>query len=92
MDVNFYSNNIKIENVSVFKYLGLVIDRANNNPSTMLDKRLQKAKAAFNSNKCHARLLGLHNRRVRIQLVQAIAVSTLLYGSVIFGCMSAARL
>jgi hypothetical protein len=40
MDVSFYSNNIKIENVSEFKYLGLVIDRANNNPSTMLDKRV----------------------------------------------------
>ena len=40
MDVNFYSNNIEIENVSEFKYLGLVIDRSNNNPSTMLDKRL----------------------------------------------------
>ena len=92
MDVNFYSNNIKIENVSEFKYLGLVKNRANNNPSTMLDKRLQKAKAAFNNIKCHARLLGLHNRRARIQLVQAIAVTTLLYGSVIFRCMSSARL
>ena len=40
MDVNFYSNNIQIENVSKFKYLGLVIDRKNNNPSTMLEKRL----------------------------------------------------
>ena len=40
MDVNFYSNNIEIENVSEFKYLGLVINRVNNNPSTMLDKRL----------------------------------------------------
>ena len=29
---------------------------------------------------------------MRIQLVQAIAVTTLLYGNVIFGCMSAARL
>jgi hypothetical protein len=92
MDVNFYSNNIKIENVSEFKYLGLVVSRTNNNPSRMLEMRLLKAKTAFNNIKCHSRLLGLHNRRVRIQLVQAIAVTTLLYGSVIFGCMSPARL
>ena len=38
MDVIFYCNNMEIENVSDFKYLGLVINRANNNPSTMLDK------------------------------------------------------
>jgi hypothetical protein len=58
----------------------------------MLDHRISRAKAAFYSIKCHARLLGLHNRRVRISLVQAIAVSTLLYGSVIFGCLGKARL
>jgi hypothetical protein len=40
MDVNFYSNNIKIENVSEYKYLGLVVSRKLNNPSRMLEKRL----------------------------------------------------
>ena len=66
MDVVFKCNAKGIENVAMFKYLGLVIDRANNNPSTMLEKRIVKAQAAFNSVKCHARLLGLNNRRVRI--------------------------
>ena len=66
MDVVFKCNDKEIENVATFKYLGLVIDRANNNPSTMLEKRILKAQTAFNSIKCHARLLGLHNRRVRI--------------------------
>ena len=58
----------------------------------MLDHRISRAKTAFYSIKCHARLLGLHNTRVRIALVQAIAVTTLLYGSVIFGCLGKARL
>lgn len=92
MDVVFKCNGKEIENVAEFKYLGLVIDRTKNNPSTMLLKRIYKAQAAFNSVKCHARLLGLHNRRVRIQLVQALAVTTLLYGSVIFGCLGPTRM
>ena len=92
MDVAFNCCSQEIKNVAEFKYLGLVINRANNSPCTMLEKRIYKAQAAFNSIKCHARLLGLHNRRVRIQLVQALAVTTLLYGSVIFGCLGPARL
>ena len=66
MDVIFSCNSKEIENVSQFKYLGLMIDRANNSPVTMIDHRIKKAKAAFNNIKCHARLLGLHNRRVRV--------------------------
>ena len=66
MDVIFECNGKEIENVSEFKYLGLIINRENNSPVSMLEHRIKKAKAAFNSIKCHARLLGLHNRRVRI--------------------------
>jgi hypothetical protein len=40
MEVNFRCNGVKIDNVAEFKYLGLVINRANNNPSTMLEKRI----------------------------------------------------
>mgnify|MGYP006784536875 CR=1 FL=1 len=72
--------------------MGLIINRASNNPGHMLDHRISRAKTAFYSIKGHARLLGLEKRRGRISLVQAIAVSTLLYGSVIFGCLGKARL
>ena len=75
-----------------FKYLGLVINRANNSPTSMLEKRICKARAAFNNIECQTILLGFFNRRVRVQLVQAIAVTSLLYGSVIFGCLGPARL
>jgi hypothetical protein len=92
MDVEFICNDLPIENVNEFKYLGLVIDRATANPSIMLEKRICKAVAAFNNIKCHARLLGLHSRRVRIQLVQALAVTCLLYGSTIFGCLGPTRM
>jgi hypothetical protein len=66
MDVEFKCNKLPIENVAEFKYLGLVINRANNSPTTILEKRICKAVAAFNNIKCHARLLGLGNRRVRV--------------------------
>ena len=92
MDVEFVCDNIPIKNVAEFKYLGLIINRANNSPVTIPEKRICKAKAAFNSIKCHSRLLGFSNRRVRVQLVQALAVTTLLYGSVIFGCLGPARM
>ena len=92
MDVEFVCDNMPIKNVAEFKYLGLIINRANNSPVTILEKRICKAKAAFNNIKCHSRLLGLFNRRVRVQLVQALAVTTLLYGSVIFGCLGPARM
>ncbi len=69
MDANFMCGEKSIENVADLKYLGLIINRAQNNPGKMLDHRINKAKCAFYGIKCHARLLGLHNRRVRISLV-----------------------
>ena len=69
MNVNFKCYSQPIENVEEFKYLGLIINRAKNNPAAMLNMRIKKTEAAFRSIKCHARLLGLFNRRVRVQLV-----------------------
>ena len=66
MDETFICGNVEIENVAEFKYLGLIVNRAKSNPGNMLEQRLSKSKAAFYSIKCHARLLGLYNRRVRI--------------------------
>ena len=37
MDETFKCGNVEIENVAEFKYLGLIINRANSNPSSMLD-------------------------------------------------------
>ncbi len=69
MDVEFTCEDKSIENVVEFKYLGLIINRSKNHPGQMLDQRISKAKGAFYRIKCHARLLGLYNRRVRISLV-----------------------
>ncbi len=69
MDVEFTCEDKSIENVAECKYLGLIINRAKHHPGQMLDQRISKAKGAFYRIKCHARLLGLYNRRVRISLV-----------------------
>ena len=37
MDETFKCGEKAIENVAEFKYLGLIIDRAKNNPSSMLE-------------------------------------------------------
>ena len=66
MNVEFECYGLPLKKVSEFKYLGLIIDREKNNPSTMLLNRITKTAAAFNSIKCHTRLLGLFNRRVRV--------------------------
>ena len=66
MDLEFVCNGIPIKNVHEFKYLGLIINRANNSPTAMLDRRICKGRAAFNCIKCHSRLLGLFNRRVQV--------------------------
>ena len=48
MDCSFMCNNLPIENVNEFKYLGLFINRAQSSPTVMLEKRIHKAQAAFN--------------------------------------------
>ncbi len=37
MDETFKCGEREIENVADFKYLGLIIDRANSNPSSILE-------------------------------------------------------
>jgi hypothetical protein len=37
MDETFMCENVEIENVAEFKYLGLIINRAKSNPSSMLE-------------------------------------------------------
>jgi hypothetical protein len=45
MDVVFKCNGQPLKNVEEFKYLGLIINRANNSPISMLEKRINKALA-----------------------------------------------
>ncbi len=91
MNAQIVCNGRFIENVNEFKYLGLVISSFNRSPIRVLEARISKAIAAFNVVRYHARMLGLFNRRVCILLVNSIATSNLLYGSVLFACLSDSR-
>lgn len=50
--------------------------------------RLNKCKLAFYSVQNKARFFGVLNPRVRLQLVQSLAVTHLLFGAVVFGCLT----
>ena len=47
MDETFKCGELEIKNVADFKYLGFIINRAKNNPGSMLEQRISKAKATF---------------------------------------------
>ena len=66
MNVVFNCYAQPLKTVDAFKYLGPIINRAKNNPAAILNMRIKKTEAAFRSIKCHSRLLGLFNRRVRV--------------------------
>ncbi len=84
-------NDVMLENVSSFVYLGLLIDSGATSPFSMLHQRLQKSKQAFCKLQSKARLLGIHNCHVRVQLVQSLAVSQLLFGCAVWGCLAPAH-
>mgnify|MGYP000216846116 CR=1 FL=1 len=49
--------------VDEFKYLGLVINRANSCPTSMLEKRIYKAQAAFNAIKKAGELIEMSKHK-----------------------------
>jgi hypothetical protein len=57
-------------------------------PAKLLSVRLAAAKRTFNAVKCNCRILGISNVRVKLKLITALVNSVLLYGSVIYACMS----
>ena len=56
----------------------------------MLD-RIRKAKCAFGAIKSTARILGLNNCRVKLQVINSLVISTLLYGCMVFACLGSSR-
>ena len=73
--------------VHQFRYLGLNLVDSSTSPDHVLRDRLECARKAFNAIRANARRLGLHNRRVRVQLVGSLVVSSLTYGGVLFACL-----
>ena len=54
----------------------------------MLKARIVKAQQTFYAVRSNCRLLGISNVRVELQLINALVGSVLMYGSVIYACLS----
>ena len=83
-----YVNNKQIETVNQFKYLGLEISNNSVKPDTIIIARLAAAKRIFNAVQTNCRILGISNVRVKLQMIYALVSSVLLYGSIVYACMS----
>ena len=83
-----YVNSQKIDTVDEFKYLGLILSNKSSRPDILLKARMLKAQQTFYAVRTNCRLLGINNVRVKLQLINALVTSVLMYGSVIYACLS----
>jgi hypothetical protein len=83
-----YVNQSKIDTVQEFKYLGLILSNKSSKPDVLLNARILKAQRTFYAVRTNCRLLGISNVRVKLQLINSLVSSVLMYGSVIYACLS----
>ena len=77
-----------VETVSEFWYLGVQMVSTARSPEHMLRARLKASQRAFGALRANARYFGISNCRVRVQLIQALAISHLMFGCVIWACLA----
>ena len=78
----------KIDNVNEFKYLGIMMSNNTTKPDQIIKARLNAAKRSFISICTNCKLIGITNVRVKLLLVNALVRSVLLYGCILYACMS----
>ena len=83
-----YVENAKIETVDDFKYLGIMLNNYTTKPDQIIKARLNAAKRSFLSICTNCRIIGITNIKVKLLLVNALVRSVLLYGCVLYACMS----
>ena len=81
-------DNKEIETVSEFKYLGIILDNKATKPDKILKARLNAAKRSFLSICTNCRIIGISNVKVKLLLINALVRSVLMYGCILYACMS----
>jgi hypothetical protein len=65
-DAQMSVSNKKIDTVTEFKYLGLMISNSSCKPDILLKDRILKAKRTFFAVRTNCRMLGISNVRVKL--------------------------
>lgn len=83
-----FIDNSAIETVNEFRYLGIMLQNNATKPVNIIKARLNAAKRSFLSVCTNCRIIGITNVKVKLLLVNALVRSVLLYGCVLYACMS----
>jgi hypothetical protein len=65
-----------------------MLDNKATKPDKMLKARLNAAKRSFVSICTNCRIIGISNVKVKLLLVNALVRSVLMYGCILYACMS----
>ena len=83
-----FVNNNQIKTVEEFKYLGVILSSKAAKPDLIVKARLNAAKRSFIALCSNCRIVGIHNVKVKLLLVYVLVRSVLLYGCILYACMS----
>ena len=71
-----------------FKYLGIMLYNDATKPTKIIKARLNAAKRSFFAVCTNCRMIGVTNVKVKLLLVNALVRSVMLYGCILYACMS----
>jgi uncharacterized membrane protein YkgB len=74
--------------VNEFKYLGIMLYNDATKPTKIIKARLNAAKRSFFAVCTNCRMIGITNVKVKLLLVNALVRSVMLYGCILYACMS----
>ena len=83
-----FIENQEIKTVDEFKCFGVILSNKATKPDQIIKARLNAAKRSFVAICSNCRIVGINNVKVKLLLVNALVRSVLVYGCVLYACMS----